>query len=198
MTLVDGIDPLGADANSGDRNGVEGMGRSGFDPSAAERGGTDRDNGSDAGGMQVPVPPFRQRDVIFAPWPYRDTLELGSLPGAVPCARLHIRQLLWEWGMSELSPDAELLVSELVTNAIAIPQPPGHVYSVRLWLLADGKRALIMVWDPSPRPPVPEIPDDDAESGRGLMLIEAISEQWDWYLPHDTPGKVVWAVSSGR
>ena len=39
--------------------------------------------------------------------PLRSYLELGALPTAVPCARLHARQLLWEWGMNELaSPDA--------------------------------------------------------------------------------------------
>jgi hypothetical protein len=33
----------------------------------------------------------------------------------------------------------------------------------------------------------------DAESGRGLLLVETISDKWDWYFPQDTGGKVVWA-----
>jgi hypothetical protein len=35
---------------------------------------------------------------------------------------------------------------------------------------------------------------DDDESGRGLLLVEAISTKWDWYFPAETSGKVVWAV----
>jgi hypothetical protein len=51
-------------------------------------------------------------------WPLRSHLELGALPGAVPCARLHARQVLWEWGLSQFSENAEMLVAELMTNAI--------------------------------------------------------------------------------
>jgi hypothetical protein len=35
---------------------------------------------------------------------------------------------------------------------------------------------------------------DEAENGRGLMLVEAISEQWGWYFREDNDGKVVWAT----
>ena len=48
------------------------------------------------------------------------SLELGAFPGAVPCARLHARQMLWEWRLTGLSDIAELLISELVTNAVQI------------------------------------------------------------------------------
>src|SRR5579862_5146488 len=51
-------------------------------------------------------------------WPLCSYLELGALPTAVPCARLHARHVLWEWGLNGLAADTELLVSELVTNAI--------------------------------------------------------------------------------
>ncbi len=46
-------------------------------------------------------------------WPLHSYLELGALPTAVPCARLHARHLLREWGLNGLAADAELLVSEL-------------------------------------------------------------------------------------
>src|SRR6266536_411255 len=47
----------------------------------------------------VPVPPSHCQGTYMADhWPLQTFLELGALPGAVPCARLHARQLLWEWG----------------------------------------------------------------------------------------------------
>jgi hypothetical protein len=52
----------------------------------------------------------------------RSQLELGALASAVPCARLHARQVLWEWGAGELAETAELLVSELVTNGVKAEQ----------------------------------------------------------------------------
>src|ERR1700680_336795 len=50
------------------------------------------------------------------PWQLRTLLELAALPGAVPCSRLHARHVLLEWGLSEIAENAELLLSELVTN----------------------------------------------------------------------------------
>jgi hypothetical protein len=40
-----------------------------------------------------------QGNDVTGRWPLRSFLELGALPSAVPCARLHTRQLLWEWQM---------------------------------------------------------------------------------------------------
>ena len=66
-----------------------------------------------------PVPPSHHGHAL-ARWPLRDFLELGALPGAVPCARAHTTQLLWEWGpgLASLADSAELIVSELITNAV--------------------------------------------------------------------------------
>jgi hypothetical protein len=55
-------------------------------------------------------------------WPLRSYLELGALPTAVPCARLHARQLVWEWGLNGLAASTELLISELATNAVLRPR----------------------------------------------------------------------------
>jgi anti-sigma regulatory factor (Ser/Thr protein kinase) len=128
-------------------------------------------------------------------WPLQTFLELGALPGAVPCARLHVRQMLWEWKLAGMSENVELLVSELLTNAVRSSQSLEPVSPVRLWLLADKAHALILVWDASPRPPVRIDANENAESGRGLLLVEAVSDQWDWYLPPpETGGKVIWAL----
>ena len=49
---------------------------------------------------------------------HQSHLVLGALPSAVPCARLHARLVLAEWDLKPLAETAELIVSELVTNAV--------------------------------------------------------------------------------
>ena len=131
-------------------------------------------------------------------WPLRSYLELGILAGSVPCARLHAKQVLWEWGLTELSDSVELLVSELVTNAIRVSQSMEHSSSVRLWLRSEKSRVLILVWDGNPRPPVRIEATEDSESGRGLLLVEAMSDRWNWYRPDGRDGKIVWAEVSWK
>jgi len=87
------------------------------------------------------------------PWPLRSSLELGALSTAVPCACLHVKHVLWEWGLNSLAESAELLVSELVTNAVNATGQPGQTVSVNL--AGDATRVLIEVWDAEPRPPGP-------------------------------------------
>jgi anti-sigma regulatory factor (Ser/Thr protein kinase) len=125
-------------------------------------------------------------------WPLQDFLELGALAGAVPCARLHARQVLWEWGKQH--ENAELLVTELVTNAVKASRAMTQAFPVRLWLASDSAQVLILVSDASPQPPVRMDTSDEAENGRGLMVVEAISEQWGWYFREGKDGKVVWAT----
>jgi anti-sigma regulatory factor (Ser/Thr protein kinase) len=144
----------------------------------------------------LPVPPAG--DIVPGEWPFQDALELGPLPDAVPCARLHARQVLWEWGLTRLAAGAELLVSELVTNAVVALRSARQLSPVRLWLLADRTRVLVLVWDASLRPPVPVRAGQDAVNGRGLLLVDAISQGWDWYFPQHAGGKVVWALVGGE
>jgi anti-sigma regulatory factor (Ser/Thr protein kinase) len=132
------------------------------------------------------------------PWPLRSHLELGALPTAVPCARLHARQMLWEWGLDGMAETAELLVSELVTNAVKATAGHDQLLPVRLHLSSDKERLLIEVWDADPRPPVLTGLGDDGtpapgnEGGRGLFLVAALSQRWNWYAPR-WGGKVVWS-----
>ncbi len=129
-------------------------------------------------------------------WPLQDFIEYGALPSAVPSARLHTRQIVWEWGLTALTETVELLVSELVTNGIAATPPAGTSSPVRIWLLSDRTQILILVWDASPHPPVPTQVDGYAESGRGLLLVEALSERWGSYATAQAGGKIVWALCS--
>jgi anti-sigma regulatory factor (Ser/Thr protein kinase) len=142
----------------------------------------------------MPVLPLQVHPPVGADqWPLRDFLELGALPSAVSCTRLHARLVIQEWGLAALADNVELLVSELMTNAVHASWRVGPALSVRLWLLADRERVLIIVWDASPYAPVRAEVDAEAESSRGLMLVEAISAQWG---TSATPsgGKTVWAL----
>lgn len=121
-------------------------------------------------------------------------VELGALPSAVPRARLHARQVLYEWGLSELTETVELLVSELVTNAIKATHSMCGSFVVRFRLLTDRTHVMILVWDACPEPPIRMHTNDDAEGGRGLLLVEALSKQWDWYLLPELGGKEIWAI----
>jgi anti-sigma regulatory factor (Ser/Thr protein kinase) len=100
-------------------------------------------------------------------WPLESFLELGALPGAVPCARLHARLLMVEWHLARLSENVEILVSELVTNAVTASRSLDQAFPVRLWLRSDTER---------------------------VLLVEAISDCWDWYVTPEPGGKVVWAA----
>ena len=88
------------------------------------------------------------------PWPFRSSLELGALSSAVPCACLHVRHVLWEWGLSSLAERAELLVSELVTSAVTAAGQPGQTVSVNLagtgTGTGTGTRVLIEVREAAP------------------------------------------------
>jgi anti-sigma regulatory factor (Ser/Thr protein kinase) len=127
-------------------------------------------------------------------WPLHSRLDLAALPGAVPSARHHTRRVLAGWGLGAFGEAAELVVSELVTNAIQACQAAGAHCQVQLRLASDRARVLIEVHDDSPQPPVPAGATADDESRRGLCLVEAVSAAWDWYPDPAAGGKVVWAL----
>jgi anti-sigma regulatory factor (Ser/Thr protein kinase) len=151
---------------------------------------------SEPAGSSVLVPPS---DHGHNPerWPLRDAITLGALDGAVPSARAHARRLLREWGHAELAEDASVVVSELVTNAvIASAELRPAIGPVRVWLGSDTTCVLVAVADASPGPPVRLNLAPDAEGGRGLALVEALSTRWGWYRVRPaTAGlvKAVWA-----
>jgi hypothetical protein len=102
--------------------------------------------------------------------------------------------------MTSLTDTAELVASELATNAIqASTDEQGHpiyfngrmaVIFVRL--LADRTRLVLEVWDMAQTLPTARHANADEESGRGLGLVEALSANWGWKTAPDWPGKCVW------
>jgi hypothetical protein len=137
-------------------------------------------------------------------WPLRSYLELQAVPASVRVARLHAKSVLCEWRMGALADTAELIVSEITTNAVRASAaiagrrdetgqaPPAP--QMRLWLTSDRHNVLIQVWDDDPRLPACQDPAPDAEAGRGLLIIEAVSAQWGCCTRDGQGGKIIWAV----
>ena len=121
---------------------------------------------------------------------------MAAEEAAASSAHRRLRESLCQWGLSTLREDAELVTAELVSNAVAATQriawelgrPP-----VRLWTMGSGAAVVTLVWDASAEAPRLGTPSPDAESGRGLILVDALAE-WGHYRPPGTfGGKVVWA-----
>ncbi|MEU5248197.1 SpoIIE family protein phosphatase [Streptomyces asoensis] len=96
------------------------------------------------------------------------------LPDAVMHARRFTARTLRRWKVPEAADAVLLVVSELVTNALVHTQGP-----VRLDLILRGDRVRVCVSDSSPRAPAkPVIVDWESTGGRGLLLVEAMSDSF--------------------
>lgn len=112
--------------------------------------------------------------------------ELAPDLSAVSQARRAVRAVLDRWELTPLMPDTELLVSELVTNALV------HARSDTALTLAVADGILeVGVTDKAPGVPAPPADETNpAEGGRGLRLVELVSDEWGVVeLPE---GKQVW------
>jgi anti-sigma regulatory factor (Ser/Thr protein kinase) len=126
--------------------------------------------------------------------PLRAVLDLGAVPTAPSCARAWTRQILWEWRLNDLSEAAEGIVSELITNSLLASRPLTRSAIVLILTFNRGELA-ILVRDFCPGTPQPRDAGACDESGRGLLLVESMSDRAGWCPPEDgAPGKVVWAV----
>jgi anti-sigma regulatory factor (Ser/Thr protein kinase) len=133
--------------------------------------------------------------VVPASWPRvrRSQLEVAAFDTAAGCLRLHAKNVLCEWNLANLSDTIELLVSELVTNAVQAPAkvapswpfgPSPECPCVELRLTLNDYALVIEVWDGHPDPPSrPSLPDASALSGRGLFLVQQLSHRWGFYYP---------------
>ncbi|WP_206320750.1 ATP-binding protein [Streptomyces zingiberis] len=136
-----------------------------------------------------------------------DQLSLAAVRSAVSTSRHFLRLTLFKWQAAFVEDDALLITSELVTNAVTatgvLTDHPTwgeleklNLVQVRLVGLRDS--IVIEVWDASPEAPTPMQADDDAEDGRGLLLVQQLAERWGSYRPRAVSGKVVWAELAVR
>jgi anti-sigma regulatory factor (Ser/Thr protein kinase) len=124
-------------------------------------------------------------------------LALPAEPAAVPYARQCTRRTLAAWDLGPVTADAELVVSELITNAEqATPRTP-HAAHVVLYLAADPGRLTLLVWDACPELPARRPHDGDSAGGRGLEIVHAYSTRWGTWAPV-LGGKVVWLFRAPR
>jgi anti-sigma regulatory factor (Ser/Thr protein kinase) len=124
-------------------------------------------------------------------------IELPALPVSTYWARRHAHAALSAWRIPADTTDTVLLlVSELVTNAIAAtarPAPAAGSALITQNLRRQPGRIIIEVADDDLSPPVLADAGPDAEAGRGLILVQALSKEWSWYFP-PAGGKTVYAV----
>lgn len=124
-------------------------------------------------------------------WEY--TLYIPHDPRAVGISRRTIADVLTNHHLPTLIEPAQLLASELLTNALRHTTGPAA-----LKLRRSGPSFRLGAWDTDPTPPT-EAPGktDDDESGRGLHLVSAYADDWGWFQVNGPRGerghgKYVW------
>ncbi|MBW8481401.1 ATP-binding protein [Actinomadura parmotrematis] len=120
-------------------------------------------------------------------------MNLLAEPSSVVLARELVRYSLthWEIGRCDVQ-DAMLVMSEIVTNAVAAAR--GR--RIRLRCALHNGAPLLECWDPSPARPEARPASDTAENGRGLAIIAAYAKECGVRPSATAQGKVVWALMS--
>ena len=140
-------------------------------------------------------------------WPLLTGLgPIAALPTAPGLARAFTAMVLSSWGMAMMMDTGTLIVSELASNVVRAAEGPGgspvydkegRVPVVWLRLMADPALLGIEVWDslpPGSGVPMLRHADPDAEFGRGLGIVAALSQDWGWERVPARRVKRTWAV----
>ncbi|MDT0323186.1 SpoIIE family protein phosphatase [Streptomyces millisiae] len=114
------------------------------------------------------------------------TLDLAAEPALVATARKAAAEQLVAWDLTEAAFVTELVVSELVTNAIRHAEPP-----IQLRLLRGETSLIIEVSDGSSTAPHLRRARTFDEGGRGLLLVAQLTQQWG--TRQTASGKTIWA-----
>jgi anti-sigma regulatory factor (Ser/Thr protein kinase) len=154
-----------------------------------------------APGAAASLLPVRSQRARPGPARQDTSRMLGPRDTAPADARATLKLTLSIWGLTHVSPEAETVLTELLTNAITASRasaPEGtDPRPVSFRLTADDHKLRIEVWDPDDTPPPPDasLPGDEEENGRGLFIVAALSTQWG-SRPGRNGGKVVWSALS--
>lgn len=124
---------------------------------------------------------------------HEDRLTYTPFARSVSLARRRSARLVAQWGYPELAGDAGLVVSEMASNALLHGTVQDRLFHVHLKLTPSTLR--IEVTDARTEClPVQRTPSDDAQFGRGLTLIGALTTRWG--VEPCVDGKTVWAELS--
>ncbi|MFI0975589.1 ATP-binding protein [Streptomyces sp. NPDC021093] len=134
--------------------------------------------------------------------PNETIFRLTRSPESVPRARATLRAVLNDWLVDEQGlQSAELVVSELVTNAVRAPVTAarGRLVEVRARYASGDGLLTLEVSDEGDGMPEARVPEDDETRGRGLLLVQALAERWGVRKRSGGSGKTVWAeLKAGR
>ncbi|GAB2872321.1 SpoIIE family protein phosphatase [Streptomyces deserti] len=114
------------------------------------------------------------------------TWDIPADPALVAPIRKQVLDQLGTWALTEASFTTELVVSELVTNAIRYGAPP-----IRLRLIHDASTLICEVSDTSPTAPHLRRAKTWDEGGRGLLLVAQLTQRWG--SRPTAEGKTIWA-----
>lgn len=124
-------------------------------------------------------------------------MHFTSTPRGARLARRLVSHRLNEWGhpyTSSTNETVTLIAAELTANAVVHGHVPGRDFHVRVTLAeADGVLRVEVTDTRTERLPSPTAPTPGAESGRGLILVEALADDWGVTQRLGAPGKTVWA-----
>ncbi|WP_435846386.1 ATP-binding protein [Streptomyces fradiae] len=124
-------------------------------------------------------------------------MRFTSTPRGARLARRLVSHRLDDWGYPYTSPANEtltLITAELATNAVRHGHVPGRDFRVQLTLVEDTFRVEVTDTRTEKQPAAtPTAPDALSESGRGLLLVAALADDWGVSPRRTAPGKTVWA-----
>jgi hypothetical protein len=148
------------------------------------------------------------------PWPLFSALgPVGALPTAPGLARAFTAMVLGGWGLArggDLGEVSALVVSELATNVVQLAtgsdgsplyQPGGRLTELWLRLMSDRALLQVEIWDNLPASagvPALRRPAAHEEHGRGLAIVDELSDSWGCDQVPGRPAKSVWALLKAR
>lgn len=124
--------------------------------------------------------------------PLRDAFHLPARETSVSEARRIVLERLRSWGVAQESrEDAELLVSELFTNAVR--HTDSEKVGCELWMIGVRLRLEVTDEGGGPLMPRPRQPGTEGEGGRGLLLVSVLADEWGVRPDAYERGHAVWA-----
>jgi serine/threonine-protein kinase RsbW len=153
---------------------------------------------ADSAGFAAPAPANNAATATLPQTPFeaeaafvhRDVFALPAHGTSVAAARNRVGELLRQWGVGDVvHDDVALVISELFTNALV------HTDSTEITcrLQTTAETVYLAITDQGLGPTGPRVREPDAESGRGLLLVNALAELWGVSNEHGR-GRTVWAI----